>query len=669
MERHKRSNSLKCKPNIRIDNDPEPSSYDIYNRRQSTDSPYSRRGSFGQKTLRPHIGLGRVYEGVLAGSFDETENRRSSGPKLPTHFNHRPGSYLTRSTSEYRRYSRRFSHSSTSIGSDDHQEDETHEINCDKCTCNNCMCENCQCMEIVTPFAQVLTKLHSVRENLEHVLNVLTEQGVEFTNSLIKSGDNEDEVVNNIDGQPYLQESKASLANLDWCLNQLEKLCSHQSVADMTRQKFNNLLAIEVNKLSKSKSGIEISEFILNTFTESMKPNPSLLRAGISRNQSAPNLAFSRSQSRRSLSDHKSNDTDVKSISINWKIKKSDVILDHSFSIPKYGVFTKQEEQLGMHLSQINNWGLDIFRLNELSNGFPLTTVAFKIFQERNILQEFQILPTTFINYFTSLEKNYLSVPYHNSNHAADVMQSTHVLLSLPTLKNLFSPYEITAALFAAAVHDVGHPGATNQYLVNSESELALLYNDNSVLENYHAAVAFKLLQTPELDIFSNLSIEERKIMRRLVVDIVLATDMTKHMMILARMQTMMETRNVTGNGKEEERLHLLEALVHCTDISNPTKPLDQYKVWAELVFEEFFNQGDKEREAGVVVSPNCDRNIVSIADSQIAFIDYIVRPMWETLSNFVDPDAKNILEQLDENYSYFQEKAKVTQTTSICLV
>ena len=87
--------------------------------------------------------------------------------------------------------------------------------------------------------------------------------------------------------------------------------------------------------------------------------------------------------------------------------------------------------------------------------------------------------------------------------------------------------------------------------------ELALLYNDVSVLENYHVAVAFKLLQTPELDIFSNLSPEERKIMRRLIIDIVLATDMTKHMMILARMQTMMETRNVTGNGKDEEKLHL----------------------------------------------------------------------------------------------------------------
>lgn len=38
-----------------------------------------------------------------------------------------------------------------------------------------------------------------------------------------------------------------------------------------------------------------------------------------------------------------------------------------------------------------------------------------------------------------------------------------------------------------------------------SGSELALMYNDESVLENHHLAVAFKLLQNEECDIFQNL--------------------------------------------------------------------------------------------------------------------------------------------------------------------
>ena len=35
-----------------------------------------------------------------------------------------------------------------------------------------------------------------------------------------------------------------------------------------------------------------------------------------------------------------------------------------------------------------------------------------------------------------NLEENYLAdVPYHNSQHAADVAQSTHVLLNSPALE------------------------------------------------------------------------------------------------------------------------------------------------------------------------------------------------------------------------------------------
>ena len=60
--------------------------------------------------------------------------------------------------------------------------------------------------------------------------------------------------------------------------------------------------------------------------------------------------------------------------------------------------------------------------------------------------------------------------------------------------QNVFSNLEMFAALVAAAVHDVDHPGVTNQFLIETGDDLALLYNDNSVLENHHLAVAFKTM-------------------------------------------------------------------------------------------------------------------------------------------------------------------------------
>ena len=59
-------------------------------------------------------------------------------------------------------------------------------------------------------------------------------------------------------------------------------------------------------------------------------------------------------------------------------------------------------------------------------------------------------------------------VPYHNHLHASDVTQSIHVLLQSTSLQGIFSPLELLSALLACCVHDVDHPGLSNQFLVNT---------------------------------------------------------------------------------------------------------------------------------------------------------------------------------------------------------
>ena len=93
------------------------------------------------------------------------------------------------------------------------------------------------------------------------------------------------------------------------------------------------------------------------------------------------------------------------------------------------------------------------------------------------------------------------------------------------------------------------HPGLTNQYLINKGSELAIMYNDDSVLENHHLAVAFKILQHDSRDIFANLNKKQRQIIRKMVIDMVLATDMSKHMSLLAELKTMVESKKVANSG------------------------------------------------------------------------------------------------------------------------
>ena len=70
--------------------------------------------------------------------------------------------------------------------------------------------------------------------------------------------------------------------------------------------------------------------------------------------------------------------------------------------------------------------------------------------------------------------------------------------------------------------------------------------------------------------------------------------------------------------------------MVHCSDLSNPTKPLDIYRQWVDRIMDEFFRQGDREREIGMEVSPMCDRYNATIEKSQVNTISCLERSCTE---------------------------------------
>ncbi|XP_065809977.1 3',5'-cyclic-AMP phosphodiesterase 4C isoform X1 [Labrus bergylta] len=489
---------------------------------------------------------------------------------------------------------------------------------------------------IVTPFAQVLASLRTVRSNFA----VITNQQDRTASKTRSSGSNPPSMCKtSLAEEPHQQLAIETLDELDWCLEQLETLKTRHSVSEMASNKFKRMLNRELTQLSEtSRSGNQVSEFISSTFLEKQhdmdimspptkekdkKKRPMSQISGVKKATHSPSLAPS--------------------------------------TIPRFGVNASQEGLLARELEDVNRWGIDIFKVAEYSGNRPLTVTMYTIFQERDLLKSFKIPIDTFITFTMTLEDHYRAdVAYHNNIHAADVVQSTHVLLSTPALEAVFTDLEILAALFASAIHDVDHPGVSNQFLINTNSELALMYNDSSVLENHHLAVGFKLLQEDNCDIFENLSKKQRQSLRKMVIDMVLATDMSKHMNLLADLKTMVETKKVTSLGvllldNYSDRIQVLQNMVHCADLSNPTKPLELYRAWTDRIMVEFFTQGDRERDKGMEISPMCDKQNASIEKSQVGFIDYIVHPLWETWADLVHPDAQEILDTLEDNREWYQ--------------
>ena len=68
----------------------------------------------------------------------------------------------------------------------------------------------------------------------------------------------------------------------------------------------------------------------------------------------------------------------------------------------------------------------------------------------------------------------------------------------------------------------------------------------------------------------------------------------------------------------KSERSKVLSLVLHCSDISHPAKPWELHSKWTPLLMEEFFRQGDQEKELKRQCSPLCDRNTTLVPESQI---------------------------------------------------
>jgi hypothetical protein len=236
--------------------------------------------------------------------------------------------------------------------------------------------------------------------------------------------------------------------------------------------------------------------------------------------------------------------------------------------------------------------------------------------------------------------------PYHNYSHAFTVtLLCFNLLKSWRCNREILRPLDTLALILSALCHDVAHPGVNNTYMINSASELALVYNDQSVLEHHHAATMFRLLHAlaaradGKHDILGRLSAHDRTDFRRTCISTILATDMTRHFAqldtlhsIAAQLETRRkavelssshrsrrdsnttshsscgrgglggsasesEVNNAMGEGLAACKGQLLECILHCADIGNPTLPFERARRWAVRVVDEFKVQTRLEQE------------------------------------------------------------------------
>merc|ERR1719410_638142 len=182
--------------------------------------------------------------------------------------------------------------------------------------------------------------------------------------------------------------------------------------------------------------------------------------------------------------------------------------------------------------------------------------------------------------FLRAIENDYNSENiYHNSMHAADVLQSVHALIQMTREQNSkalfeFSQLDVFMILVAAACHDVDHPGLNNNYQINAKTEIALLYNNVSVLENHHAAHTLRKMLKPktrtsfvttkglcdvtidndqDFNFLSDVSPETFESIRSKIKEAILLTDMSLHNSIVEKTKNLIKKTNNNTSGTNDD--------------------------------------------------------------------------------------------------------------------
>ena len=305
----------------------------------------------------------------------------------------------------------------------------------------------------------------------------------------------------------------------------------------------------------------------------------------------------------------------------------------------------------GALAEEVKTWTFDIHKIAAAE----LPALCFGVIMQHPAVA--RVLPKLSLHrlwrFVEVVASRYRDNPFHSFRHAVDVTLGISCLLrwlqeAQPTL---LSDLQVVAALVAAMVHDTDHPGVMNNFLVATRHPLAVLYNHQSVLENHHIATAMALTSRPELDWISPLPAAEQAELRKVMIELVLATDPTTHMPFMKRFMEDVAAETVTP-------MQAMAAMLKGADISNPTRPIKVYAVWVEGIMKEFFAQGDAERTLGLPISMNCDRESVSVNKCQVGFITFLVNPIWKGIAQLIPAQGPQLLAELETNLAHYQALA-----------
>ena len=290
-----------------------------------------------------------------------------------------------------------------------------------------------------------------------------------------------------------------------------------------------------------------------------------------------------------------------------------------------------------------------------------LKAFVYLIFEDTGCVDKFRVDEVTMEKFADAMMNSYRQNPFHNWYHGFGVMHYCYLQLQKTNAVQYLTHLEVFALLIAALGHDADHPGLTNAYIVETEDPIALRYNDVSVLENHHATQTCNLLRDPATDVSSNLSKQDKRLLRKTIINSILATDMSHHSTLCKEIMGRTQQQCMPfGRQVVTDRALLLKMIIHVSDLSIQTFPWKIASKWEQRISTEFANQASKERERGIPVLPfmeNLD-NFQRRGKLQCDFIEYCLFPLWDPYTQMFF-ELRPQYDTLKANHSKYAARAE----------
>lgn len=249
--------------------------------------------------------------------------------------------------------------------------------------------------------------------------------------------------------------------------------------------------------------------------------------------------------------------------------------------------------------------------------------------------------------------------PFHNFSHGMTVMHQSYILLKQTKLKTYYDDLGKLSVMFASLMHDIDHRGRTNVFEANSLSEISLVYNDRSILENHHCSTAFTVIRKSKYNIVEALSYEKFMDFRKIVIEAILSTDVKRHFDIIDQFQKKRDDPAFNPVFAEcSADFHLLTGMViHTCDLYVPTRKCEDAVRWSALVNREFIEQNKEEKAKGLPETPfykNLEQPDV-MGRSEKFFVEKIVSPLWTQMDLFLEGKLRGHRDNIQECLSYWE--------------